>query len=106
MISGFHKLNKRILIQLHKKAQDEFGGVAYEWLDFKELWAEIKPHKVLTKNPYRIKESIGLYKIIVRANSQINKNMRIKYGDQIFKIDRIMQNEKAENLQTIYCREE
>lgn len=80
------KLNKRITLQKLCETEDESGNAKVEWVDFKAIWATVKPFKSSEYNFMGKLKPEVTHRIYVRYRNDITPEMRIKYHGRIFEI--------------------
>lgn len=86
-------MKHRIIFQTHSLFSDG-SGVKSDWTDGLEVWAKISPRRSLSDRSEMFRHGvIGSdvgYRITVRYDENIMSEMRIKYGTQILKIERLV----------------
>lgn len=99
------RLKHRITFQKLQQTKNEYGEMLNEWLDFKTVWAEIKP--VSGRQFFSAKQinSEISHTVYMRYNPQILPNMRIKYNNRIFDVLYVMNVDEGNSLLQIYCKE-
>lgn len=73
------KLNKRITFQRYEERRDELGQDSKGYVDYKTVWATVKPVKATEVNFIgKLKPEVS-HRIYVRYRDDITSDMRIIY---------------------------
>ena len=96
-------LRHRLTIQIPSKSTNDFGEWIESWNDWATVWGSIEPN--LGKRYFEAKQANsdvqGLIRI--RYRTGLLPTMRVKYGNQIFKIISIVHPfEKKQELHILY----
>ena len=96
-------LRHRLTIQIPGKSQNDFGEWIESWNDWATVWGSIEPN--LGKRYFEAKQANSEVQglIRIRYRSGVLPTMRVKYGNQIFKIISIVHPfEKKQELHILY----
>ncbi|MBF0786100.1 head-tail adaptor protein [Muribacter muris] len=99
------KFDKVITLQKQVSRQNSYGGVIQEWQDIAQLRASIEPLQGREFFSGAVQLGEKVCRIRIRYRSNLDRTMRVKYGDRIFEITNIIDSkERHEELQLI-CQE-
>lgn len=96
-------LRHRLTIQIPSKSRNDFGELIESWNDWATVWGSIEPN--LGKRYFEAKQANSEVQglIRIRYRTGLLPTMRVKYGDQIFKIISIVHPfEKKQELHILY----
>lgn len=99
------KLNRRIEVLEFVKDRDEYGGEVGEWIIVGRVWASIEPIKGTEKyfNQQIIAET-GT-KITMRFYAGLTVTHRIRYGDVVYEIISVIDENTAHRMTTAMAKE-
>lgn len=98
------KMRHRITFQQQPDAKGPLGSYEEAWTDVTSVWAQISP---VSGREYfgQTRESTVSHKIYCRYHPNISPQMRIRYGNRIFRIVSVLNwDERSEGL-TLMCEE-
>lgn len=92
---GAIDLTELIIIEEQESRPDEVGGYKKMWFSKYVTWAQFKPlfnkkhlgHEVAVSKQIN---SINYYEFSIRKRKDITNKMRVKYGDRLFDIIKII----------------
>ena len=98
-------LHHRVTFQQNTLAQNAIGEAVNTWVDFLTVWAALEP--LTGKRFWEAKaaqaEVDGL--IHTRYYPGITAAMRVKFGDRIFKIQAVINNDERDRELIVYYKE-
>lgn len=83
------KLNRRITFKQFQEIKNEEGVYVKEWVDFKTVWAFIKPLTGSQVYTQQATENKATVKANMRYFKDVNENMRVQIDDVLYDIDYI-----------------
>lgn len=98
------KLRHRITFQKTSGDKTTLGDYEDDWKDVATVWAQISP---VSGREYftQVRETTVSHKIYCRYRKKITPQMRIKYGNRIFRIISVLNWEERNQGLTIMCEE-
>lgn len=98
------KMQHRITFQVPSDAKDTLGGYGDSWADAVTVWAQISP--VSGKEYFgQVRENTVSHKIYCRYLEGITPQLRIRFGERIFRIVSVLNWEERKKGLTIMCEE-
>ena len=98
------KMRHRITFQKQSDDKDSLGGYEDEWTDVVTTWGQISP--VSGKEYFsQMRETTVSHKIYCRYRPGITPQMRIKFGERLFRIISVLNWEERNEGLTIMCEE-
>ena len=98
-------LRHRITIEEKNYTSDGLGGQVEAWQEVLSCWANIKP--VRMTEAY-LAQQVGAeisHRVTIRYCSEIKAGMRVIYGDRIFNIVGVIDEEERKRFLTLTCKE-
>lgn len=99
------KFDKVITLQKQINRPNSFGAMITEWQDVATIRASIEPiqGREFFSGAFQLSEVI--VRIRIRYRPEVDRTMRVKYGERVFEITHIIDSkERHEELQLI-CKE-
>ena len=99
------KMRHRIKFQSLSLVSDGQGGSTESWVDFAEVWADVKPISGRERLFAQRIEDIQDHKIIIRYLDGITTTMRIVFNNRIFQIKDITNDVESKFWMSILTQE-
>lgn len=101
------KFDKVITIQKAVVGSNNFGSVKREWQDVKTIRASIEPlqGREYFSGPFQLGENITRIRIRYQPDLQIDRKMRIKYGNKLFDVYSVIDGKERHEEIQIMCKE-
>ena len=98
-------LKHYITIQQKTLVPDGLGGFTETWTTFQSVYAAIWPMRASERVNMMQVEMNVTHRIRIRYLQKINSDMRISYGNRIFKIEGIANRDERNKYLEILCSE-
>lgn len=98
-------LRKRITLQARSTSQDGLGQQVTTWADVATVWASIEPMGGRELMLAQAIKSESTHKVQTRYLAGVNAAMRIKYGERIFNIQNVNDENERHRMLIISCSE-
>ena len=98
-------LTKRITLQYATRSSDGMGGVTLSWVDYATVFAAIWP---LSANEYVANKAVQAkitHRIRIRYRSAMTHDMRVTFGNRVFEIKGIINNNESNIYLDLMCEE-
>lgn len=99
------ELNRRIEVLRFIEERDEMGGVIGEWVTVGRVWANIKPQSGTEFFQAQQINAETTTKITVRFYAGLTVMHRIRYGDKLYEIIGIADDNTAHRMTVITAKE-
>ncbi|NBB67551.1 phage head closure protein [Mannheimia haemolytica] len=101
------KFDKVITIQKLVIGSNNYGSVKREWQDVKTIRASIEPlqGREYFSGPFQLGENITRIRIRYQPDLQVDRKMRIKYGDKLFDVYSVIDSKERHEEIQIMCKE-
>jgi len=101
----FEDFRHRVTFQKSVETPDGYKGHTITWESVVTVWAQVKP---LSGREYfyahQIKNVVS-HRIRMRYRTDVNAEMRIRFGDRYFSIESIFDMEEGQEFLEILCQE-
>jgi SPP1 family predicted phage head-tail adaptor len=103
---GIGELNRRVTMQRPVQTEDEGGGKTIVWQDVAEVWAKVEP--VSSREKFFAGQTMSevTHRIILRHRTDVRNEMRIRFGENHFSVDSIIDLAGARRFLELLCVED
>jgi SPP1 family predicted phage head-tail adaptor len=98
-------LRKRITIQIRSTTKDSYGQPLTEWSDIATVWGEVAPMSGRELLAAEAVQSSLTHSVSIRYFAGLKPSMRIKYGDRLFDIQSVIDEDERHRTMTLLCVE-
>lgn len=101
------KFDKVITIQKSVAGSNNYGAVKLDWQDVKIIRASIEPlqGREYFSGPFQLGENITRVRIRYQPDLEINRKMRVKYGDKVLSIHSVIDSKERHEEIQLMCKE-
>lgn len=100
-----NRLNKRMTLQRLDKVPDEYGQPIDTWVDVATVWAAVEPLRGREYIATMSEHAEVTTRIRIRYRDDIDRTMRVKYGETEFEILHIIHPEFNRRELQLMCKE-
>lgn len=98
-------LRKRLIIQKRSTTQDSYGQPLTSWTDVAIVWGEVVPTSGNENQSADALQSSENFIVTIRYRAGITAKMRIKYGNRLFDIQSVLDENERHRTINLSCVE-
>jgi SPP1 family predicted phage head-tail adaptor len=99
------QLRKRVTVQQRSTTQDTHGQPLTEWTEYMTVWAAVQPLSGRKLIEAEALHSETTHEVLMRYHAGITAKMRVMYGEKIFNVQNVIDEDERHRHLTLLCSE-